>query len=252
MKVHAMGIGFVHNDKFCINRPCGSGDNLLLIFLSNSFVELDGKRFGVSPCSAIVYPKGKPQIYGANDEKYVNHWVHFECDESDSFFDRPDFAFGKILPVGDITGTEKILGMLSIETLSDGNEERADLLLRLLISKLCSESSRHERTAHGESLRKLRAEIYSSASEKFSVEMLAEKLSLSPSYFQHIYRREFGISCYEDVLHAKSELAKYYLLNTDFTVNEISALCGFENGVHFMRQFRKRTGMTPTGFRERG
>ncbi len=252
MRVHAMGIGFAHNDKFSINRPEGSGDNLLLIFLNNSFVELNGERQEVLPCSAIVYSKGKPQIYGANNESYVNHWVHFECDESDRFFNRPDFAFDKILPVDDITGVVKILGMLSIEALSDGNEERADLLLRLLVSKLCSERNKHETTAHSDLLRKLRAEIYSSASEKFSVGMLAEKLSLSPSYFQHIYRKEFGISCYEDVLHAKSELAKYYLLNTSFTVSEISALCGFENDVHFMRQFRKRTGMTPSGFRERG
>ena len=32
MKLHAMGIDYRHNEDFSIERPDGSGDNLLLIF----------------------------------------------------------------------------------------------------------------------------------------------------------------------------------------------------------------------------
>jgi AraC family transcriptional regulator of arabinose operon len=78
---------------------------------------------------------------------------------------------------------------------------------------------------------------------------MAERLALSPSYFQTLYRAEFGVSCYEDVLRAKTRLAQYYLANTTMTVREISGLCGFENDVHFMRQFRKRTGLTALEYR---
>ena len=74
-------------------------------------------------------------------------------------------------------------------------------------------------------------------------------MSLSASYFQTLYRAEFGVSCYEDVLRAKTGLAEYYLANTDMQVREIAALCGFENDVHFMRQFRKRTGSTALEYR---
>ena len=81
------------------------------------------------------------------------------------------------------------------------------------------------------------------------MENMAARLSLSPSYFQTLYRAEFGVSCYEDVLRAKTELAEYYLANTLMTVREISGLCGFENDVHFMRQFRRRTGMTALEYR---
>ena len=55
----------------------------------------------------------------------------------------------------------------------------------------------------------------------------------------------------EDVLRAKTGLAEYYLANTDMQVREIAALCGFENDVHFMRQFRKRTGSTALEYRRR-
>ena len=78
---------------------------------------------------------------------------------------------------------------------------------------------------------------------------MAARLALSPSYFQTLYRAEFGVSCYEDVLRAKTSLAQYYLANTSMTVRQIAMLCGFENDVHFMRQFRKRTGQTALQYR---
>jgi len=129
---------------------------------------------------------------------------------------------------------EKILEMLSVEILSEGNEESTDLLMKLLIIKLSTEGGKGEKSVHSAALKKLRAEIYSSASEKYTVNSLAQRLNLSPSYFQHLYRSCFGVSCYEDVLCAKTELAKYYLANMTFTVNEILRLCGFENNVHFI------------------
>ncbi len=252
MKVHAMGIGNAHGEFFRIDRPCGSGDNLFLIFCNKSYMELNDRHIEIPPYSGLIYSLGTPQLYGAAEKEYTNHWVHFECDENDIFFDRIGLKFNEPFPVSDIMATEKILEMLSVESLSDGNEECADLLMRLLFAKLCSARDNTESTPHSASLKQLRAEIYSSPSEKFTVKTLAESLNLSPSYFQHLYRKQFGISCYDDVLRARLELAKHYLLSTNFTVSEISALCGYENDVHFMRQFRKKTGMTPCEFRAGG
>ena len=78
---------------------------------------------------------------------------------------------------------------------------------------------------------------------------MARSASLSPSYFQALYKAQFGVSCYEDVLTARIRAAKYYLRTTQLSVKEISALCGCENPEHFMRQFRTRTGLTPTEYR---
>ena len=48
------------------------------------------------------------------------------------------------------------------------------------------------------------------------------------------------------------ELARYYLANTALSVSETAALCGYDNEVHFMRQFRQRMGMTAGEFRKKG
>ena len=252
MELHAMGIGYRHDENFRIYRPEGSGDNLLLIFRTPAFVTIGGGRVEVPPDSAVLYKKAALQEYGAVGVGYINDWVHFGCDETDTFFGRLGIRFGQ--PVyGVPLSAGSILELLKLETVSDTPKSRecTGLLLRLLIAEVFSGAGGEAASPHSDGLRRLRAEIYGDPSKSYTIEELAARLSLSASYFQTLYRAEFGVSCYEDVLRAKTGLAEYYLANTDMQVREISALCGFENDVHFMRQFRKRTGLTALDYRRR-
>ena len=81
MELHALGLNYSHDGSFDIRRPNGSGDNLLLIFKSSAVVRLHGREYSVSPDSAILYKKGTEQIYRACKGFYINHWLHFDCDD---------------------------------------------------------------------------------------------------------------------------------------------------------------------------
>lgn len=250
MKLHAMGAGYRHGEDFSICRPTGSGDDLLVIFRTPAYVLIGGERISLPENSAILYNKNAPQYYGADGCAYINDWVHFECDEADIFFDKLGIRFNT--PIYGIPASAgSILEMLKLESVSETPKSRecAALLLRLLIAQVFGGSGGSAASPHSEALKRLRAEIYGEPARTFTVEQMAAQLSLSPSYFQTLYRREFGVSCYEDVLRAKTGLAEYYLANTAMTVREIAGVCGFENDVHFMRQFRKRTGQTALQYR---
>ena len=252
MELHAMGISYRHGREFKVSRPGGSGDNLLLIFKSHARINIGGNEISVPENHAVVYSKGYPQIYSADGGEYVNHWVHFGCSETDIFFDRIGLSFNDPRPVSDISAAENVLDMLSVESVSDSRNsaECTDLLLRLLLTKSLGSDGDAALSVHSSGLRRIRAEIYGSPSGSFTVSGLAAELSLSPSHFQALYKAEFGVSCYEDVLRAKTSAAEYYLRSTSLSVREIAALCGFENDVHFIRQFKKRTGMTAAEFRK--
>lgn len=252
MKLHAMGIGYRHDENFRIIRPDGSGDDLLVIFRTPAFVVVDNARVELPADSAVLYKKSALQDYGAVGVSYINDWVHFECDEADTFFERLGIRFGE--PVcGVPLSAGSILELLKLESVSDTPKSRecTGLLLRLLIAEVFGGGSSTAVSPHSDGLRRLRAEIYGSPAANYTIEGLAARMSLSASYFQTLYRAEFGVSCYEDVLRAKTGLAEYYLANTDMQVREIASLCGFENDVHFMRQFRKRTGLTALEYRRR-
>ncbi len=247
-----MGLDFSHDRYFLIDRPNGSGDNLVLIFKSPAKIQLDGTEITAPKNSAIVFTKTFHQHYGACGENFINHWVHFNCEEKGGFAERIGLPFNTIIPISDIAAVEEILRLLSIESVSASvnSAENKNLLLRLLLSKLSEGTSHNGASPHSARLRELRAEIYRQPADSRSIAALAEDLSLSPSHFQYLYKQEFGVSCYEDIISARLDTAKYYLETTAIPIKKIAELCGCENDVHFMRQFKKRVGVTPSGYRK--
>ena len=66
-----------------------------------------------------------------------------------------------------------------------------------------------------------------------------------------IYKDYFGVSAISDVVKSRIEHSKYLLFSTGYSLNIISAMCGYKNDVHFMRQFKKLEGISPTQYRNR-
>lgn len=253
MKLHALGIDYHHSRDFAIERPSGSGDNLLVIFKTAARVRIGDELAVAEPDTAIVYSKNQPQYYRAFGDEFINHWMHFDIEDSEEFFGHTQLPFNTIVSISDIGAVEKLLLQLNLEAVSESvnKAECIDLLLRLIMAKLGgNDKHSHRNSVHYEELRALRAEIYRNPAKCRSISEFAAMVSLSPSHFQALYKSEFGISCYEDVLTARLDMAKYYLKNTFLPVNRIAELCGYENDVHFIRQFKSRTGMTAGEYRK--
>ena len=258
MELHALGLNYSHDGSFDIRRPNGSGDNLLLIFKSSAVVRLHGREYSVSPDSAILYKKGTEQIYRACKGFYINNWLHFDCD--DMLTRDYSLPYDTIFMLSDAEKTEDILSTISRLSLSESGrrEDYIELMLRMLLIRLGEEYSLsksgqppRKRSHYADALERLRADIYSSPSGSRNIADMAKTLSVSPSHFQYLYTSRFGVSCYEDILCARMKNAEYYLLSTDMTVKNIAAVCGYENDVHFMRQFKRRYNMTPSQFRQK-
>ncbi len=94
----------------------------------------------------------------------------------------------------------------------------------------------------------LREQIYRHPERDWSLNMCCQKLDMSVSNFQRIYRKTFGASCMHDVQQSKLSYAKKLLLNSTDTLQVIAHKCGYDYS-HFMRSFKKETGMTPTEYR---
>lgn len=255
MTYHAMAMNCRHPGEFCIDRPRGSGDNLLIIFKTNALITIDGNTIAAPPDSAVLYSLGAPQLYQSCGKMYIDHFLHFDCCESDQFHTTSGVPFNQLIYMNDANEVEDILRMISREYVSQSShkEKYLDILIQMLLLKI-SDSTRKsnspfEKNPHISRLNAMRAEMYSNAGQFGSVNEIANRLNLSPSYFQQLYHAQFGVSCYEDLLTARMKTAQYYLHNTMLTVKEIAMLCGYENDICFMRTFKKRTGLTPMEYR---
>jgi len=83
-----------------------------------------------------------------------------------------------------------------------------------------------------------------------TVKYFADRACLSPNYFGDLVKKLTGRTAQDIILGHIIELGKQMILGTDMTVNEISDALGFQYSQHFSRFFKKRTGQTPTEYRQ--
>jgi two-component system, response regulator YesN len=85
-----------------------------------------------------------------------------------------------------------------------------------------------------------------------SLLLVAELVSLSPSYLSKLYRRETGLSYLESITALRMEEARRRLLATNERAADIGAAVGYPNPQYFYTLFRRTVSMSPTEYRERG
>ena len=84
-----------------------------------------------------------------------------------------------------------------------------------------------------------------------NVAFCAEKLNMSAGYFSDLVRNATGQTALKYIHEKLIEFAKYRLVNSEKTINEVAYSLGFEYPQHFTRFFRKQTGYSPSEYRKR-
>lgn len=129
-----------------------------------------------------------------------------------------------------------------------GDGEQVLKIITELLQQTSNSQPTYSEQMHYNDLSDLRHEIYQHPEMDWSVTLCCQRLNISASYFQRIYRNAFGVSCAQDIQKSKLDYAKKLLLNTTDTLQLIAQKCGYDYS-HFMRTFKKEIGMTPTEYR---
>ncbi len=87
--------------------------------------------------------------------------------------------------------------------------------------------------------------------ENVSLGSLADQIGLSERQVSRLFREEFGMTFREYLTELRIERARALLLDTELTIIEIAGETGWSSLPHFNAIFRRRTGTTPSQFRER-
>ena len=95
------------------------------------------------------------------------------------------------------------------------------------------------------------AKRYISADTDCSVAEIARKCNISEPYLYLLFRENVGCTPNDYRLKAKCKKGIEYLLTTDKTVEEISALIGLSSASHFRRILKSQMGLTPKEVRKR-
>jgi two-component system response regulator YesN len=88
-------------------------------------------------------------------------------------------------------------------------------------------------------------------STELSIDMLADYLGISGSYFSLLFKQHVGETFVEYVTKQRMETAKSLLVLSDKSVTQVGQMVGYVERRYFTRVFSKYTGMLPSEFRER-
>jgi len=87
-------------------------------------------------------------------------------------------------------------------------------------------------------------------SAELSIDVLAEYLGISGSYFSLLFKQHFGETFVEYVTKQRMEMARSLLALSDKSVTQVGQMVGYAERRYFTRVFSKYTGMLPSEYRE--
>lgn len=254
--VNRCGYDSRHNTILDSYNPEGNDDYTLLLVKTEAFFEHDGQVLNMPPNTAILYAKHSYVHYGSRNPYYNDDWIHFDLDREDSgLLQQLSLPLNTpfLLPnMGTLTEYSRLI---VTEKLSAHMywEKAVDSLMHALLYSL---SAQHHalpdpncNSKYYHPLLKLRMEMFNAPDKTGTVEELANQIHISTSHFQHLYKTFFHVSCTQDMIAARIQYAKHWLRTTEMSIHSLAAFCGYDNELHFMRQFKKQTNMTPSQYR---
>lgn len=129
-----------------------------------------------------------------------------------------------------------------------------DALLKNLEVLLFQSDARNEFILNEKSSRAiidtLATHLAAHASEKISLQVLAEEFGFNYTYLSYLFKKNLGKSPSEYLTQCRIDQAKRLLAQSEeYSVKEISSAVGYDDPYYFSRIFKATTGLSPSEYR---
>jgi Response regulator containing CheY-like receiver domain and AraC-type DNA-binding domain len=120
----------------------------------------------------------------------------------------------------------------------------------LLFERLIKAIGHDEYAVASEYVEKAIHYIAAHFSEDISLSSAAGYISISSAYLSTLFKNATGKGFSEFLIDTRLKKAKAFLEDNDYSIKEISKLCGFQDYVYFYKIFKKKVGVTPKEYIE--
>ncbi len=256
MNISGIGYNTIHGRNYCLVKS-GMENYLLILFKSPCILKINGAEISADCDTVIIYDINSDIDLHSDEDIFIYDWVCFGIGGENDFFSALDIPLDTVIRYTDVNFLSELIRNLTNEFYSAGTNKTKmiDSLLKTILIKISETNGirgifPQTSDPHYSELLELRQKIYRNPHIKWTVELMASEVNMSRSYFQRIYRETFGISCISDVIVSKTDKAREILSPTSCTVSQVAVMCGYDSDEHFMRQFKKVVGVTPTVYRK--
>lgn len=203
----------------------------------------------------ILYQPNEFQKYEYYGKDHANiYWIHFTGRDIDKLF----LKYGLDANQSIISsGTESFYSLtfdqiiLELQLQKKFFEESIVLLFShiIMIAGRYSHELSHGRLIPLNEIEDVIVYFREHYQEKINVENFVEARGYSVSSFFRKFKKYTGMTPLQYLLQIRLSYATKLLETTNFQINEISGLVGYDNALYFSRLFHKHTGMSPKEYR---
>lgn len=122
-----------------------------------------------------------------------------------------------------------------------------DELKGLLIQTL---KKQQEQTAYSENVLQVIQMIQERFQEELTLKDVANQLYLNAMYLGQLFKKETKKSFSQYLNHFRVDKAKQLLASSEYNINEVAQMIGYNNTTYFSKKFKKIVGMTPKEYRK--
>ncbi|MBC8040036.1 MAG: helix-turn-helix transcriptional regulator [Opitutaceae bacterium] len=239
-------------------EPRLSDYDLWFVWAGRGSVRIDDEEVTLGPGAVLWMRPGLRYVATQDPEARLGvNAVHFEL------LDRGRaLSAGKWTPPFEAMHTRQVdfvdLALQRVQALTRAAEGRvvAEMLFGAVLADLVRENVTGEAQEaglerhHREIVERVAAQIRESPGNVPSVAELAKAAGYSVDHFAKIFARVTGESPQLYAINAKIKRARQLLAESSLSVGMIAEALGFRDVFFFSRQFRQRTGLTPTKYRK--
>ena len=196
----------------------------------------------------------KYEYYG--EDKTEVYWIHFTGSDVKNILRKYGFPDNeRIFPVGTSMEYERIFKKIIIELqrCQDNYEEMLTLLLRHLLIIFQRELTK-EHVLKNEYLNHEMDTAVTYFNENYNrdinIEEYATSKGMSVSWFIRSFKKFTGSTPMQFIVALRVNNAQVLLETTNYSINEISKIVGYDNQLYFSRLFHKLKGFSPREYRK--
>jgi AraC family transcriptional regulator len=230
-----------------------SYDSFQLMYVNRGTMLLDTNGYvqNVGAGNMILIDCYRPHGYSTS-EGWEAVWLHFDGPMARAYYSLIETRSGNVIRMPE--GYQAVREMKKIySALSSGTPVREAEISRqltdILTSILTAGTAGEDRAKSPSAIEKSVSYIGEHFTEEISVDQLASDAMLSPYHFIRVFCRETGFTPHEYLINIRINASKYMLKNTGKTIKDICYSTGFSSESIFCTCFKKKTGTTPTDYR---
>lgn len=224
--------------------------------------EMNNQVYHLEKGDAFLIPAGREAWYQADtEEPWTYRWIGFDGMDAGVCCARAGFTFEN--PVRRIECMKAaewcIEGMMNDPQLLPENDLRRSGLLQILFGELIADYRKQclekgellpENKTGSAYVEKAAQYIASNYGKRLTINELADMIGVNRSYLATNFKKCMGCSPQEYLINVRVERAKSLLQKTDIQISEVAAQVGYPDPLAFSKIFKRKTGYSPTEYKE--